>query len=472
MQHSTFTFRFFIKLFTALFFVVLATGLYAQASLSVQGVLTKSDGTAVDDGTYTVTFKLFDAPTGGNEVHSEPIEIETIGGVYSTVLGQNPGFPMTASFNTIYYLSVRVGSSELLPRPQLTHAPYALSLLGQSNQFPSTGRVNADYIVVPGGDPAGGIANKGYSFGTGGDPDGGMFSNGDNNVSLWANGTKKFEISNVVNNLYGSTINYGPFTSNDLTVNGNQGVTGTITSGKLFTKTAVNGGGYAFQGDDDSGLFGTIDGETEIRSNGNSRILVGANGTTYINGNFLVQNGMSVQGSFFVNFLPFGDRKEMQYDNITGQFFYDNSSRRFKRNITPLADDFKLILKAQPKTYTRPDYPGIWEVGYIAEEMDSIGLKTLVTYDKEGIPDGYNYEKMILYVTEVLKIQNADIDALKLEVAALKSENAQLQSTNTTLNTSLEKQQAAFSAQLNELSKRMKLIEASNGMGNIAPGKK
>ncbi len=69
-----------------LLLVVLAfpTELYAQpaASLSVQGVLTRTDGTAVDDGNYSVTFKLFDAPGGGNEVHSELIDVETVGGVY------------------------------------------------------------------------------------------------------------------------------------------------------------------------------------------------------------------------------------------------------------------------------------------------------------------------------------------------------------------------------------------------------
>ena len=454
--------------FTALllFFITFATGVWAQATLSIQGVLTKSDGTAVDDGTYPVTFRLYDAPTGGNLKHSELINVETIGGVYSTVLGLNPGALLTASFSDIYYLSVLVGSTELLPRPQLTHAPYALSLLGSSNKFPSSGRVNADYIVVPGGDPAAGVAEKGYSFGTGGDPDGGMFSNGDNNVSLWANGTKKIQITNSLNELYGQT------NTNNLSVFGNQVVNGTISSGKQFMNLKAAGGGYTFQSDDDTGIFSPQAGEIELNSNGSTRILIGSNGTTYVNGNFIAQNGLTVQGSFFVNTLPFGDRKEMQYDNITGQFYYDNSSRRYKRNVTPLVDDFKLILKAQPKTYTRPDFPDIWEVGYIAEEMDSLGLKKLVTYDETGTPDGYNYEKMILYVTEVLKMQNADIEALQQEVATLKSEKAQLQSANTSLNASLEKQQSEFNTQINELSKRMSLMESLNGMPKSASGKK
>lgn len=473
MHYTNFTLQSFVRLITVLFFVTLASGLFAQASLSIQGVLTKSDGTAVDDGIYTVTFKLFDAATGGNEVHSEPIDIETVGGVYSTILGQNSSYPLNATFGTIYYLSVRVGSTELLPRPQLTHAPYALSLLGQSNQFPSTGRVNADYIVVPGGEPAPGIANKGYSFGTGGDPDGGMFSAGDNNVSLWANGTKKIEMSNTVNNLFGSTVNYGALTSNNLTVNGNEVVTGTITSGKHFSSMAVNGGGYAFQGDDDSGLFGTQDGETELRSNGNTRLLVGANGTTYLNGNFILQNGVTIQGSnVFAELtnVPNGNNSHVvRRMNGTNQLVVETSSRRYKHNIRPFSDDFTKILKTQPRIYDRNNNPlPANELGYIAEEIDSLGMDRAVIIDTLGRPDDINYDKLLIYAVEVLKMQNADIEQLKTELAALKAENAGLRSENNTLrteNTAAQQQQSAFSARLDELSERLKKMENSGGQG-------
>lgn len=467
MQYTTFTFRALIKLFTALFLVAFASGLYAQATLSVQGVLTKSDGTAVDDGTYSIKFRLYDDSTGGNQVHTETIAVETIGGVYSTVLGKNSSSPLTAPFNKIYYLSVVVGSTELLPRPQLTHAPYALSLLGQSNKFPSTGRVEADYIVVPDGEPIGVAAGKGYSFSGNGDSDGGMFSKNDNNVSLWANGVKKIEISNTANSLFGATY------TNDLVVSGN-----TTVSGWIDAAGVVQANAFTVNSNNTSGLFSNGSDDAILKSTNSNAITVGSNGTNYITGTTIqdgflfVNNGVEITGSLVVKNVPFGDRKEMQYDNISGLFMYDNSSRRFKENITPLAEDFKLILKAQPKTYTRPGAPGIWELGYIAEEMDSLGLKKLVSYDQDGIPDGYNYEKMILYVTEVLKMQNADIEALQQEVAALKAGKSQLQSTNAALNANLEKQQAAFSVQLNELSNRMKLIEISNGIEKSTPGKK
>lgn len=112
-----------------------AITLMAQTpSLTVQGILKKADGSAVPDDTYTVRFALFDAEMGGNEVWFEQLtDVETIGGVYSVVLGTH-GKTLNAPFNQDYYLSVKIGNSsqELLPRPRLTPAPYALSLVGAS----------------------------------------------------------------------------------------------------------------------------------------------------------------------------------------------------------------------------------------------------------------------------------------------------------------------------------------------------
>ncbi len=98
--------------------------------------------------------------------------------------------------------------------------------------------------------------------------------------------------------------------------------------------------------------------------------------------------------------------------------------------------------------------------------MDSIGLKNLMEYNSiTGVIEGFNYEKMILYVTEVLKMQDAAIQQLNAEVAALKSENSGLTTQNNTLqttNANLQKQQEKFNGQLEGLLKRMQALEASS----------
>jgi len=223
-------------------FTLAAPALLAQATLTVQGVLTKSDGTAIDDGEISITFRLWNAQNGGDTVHIETqSNVETIGGVYSVVLGLQPANPIMAAFDVPYFLGVSIGGgTELTPRPRLTHAPYALSLQGQNNKFPSVGTVLVDAInvagtattnslavtgaatinslavtgaatinslavtgvatagafVAPSGAPAMTTAGKGYSFGPGGDTDGGLFSKADGTVSIYTDSLERVIVEN------------------------------------------------------------------------------------------------------------------------------------------------------------------------------------------------------------------------------------------------------------------------------------
>lgn len=98
-----------------------------------------------------------------------------------------------------------------------------------------------------------------------------------------------------------------------------------------------------------------------------------------------------------------GDQKNVQYNASTGEIGYDNSTRRDKRDITPLEDDFGKIMQLQPRKYTRPENRENWEIGYIAEEAKSLGLEHLVFYDEENKPDGINYRKLCLYLVEIVR---------------------------------------------------------------------
>jgi FtsZ-binding cell division protein ZapB len=511
------------KLILTLLLTLCAVGLYAQlGTLSVQGVLTKADGTAVEDGTYTIEFSLWKNETSGNtadRVHVENITTQTTGGVYSVILGLATPFGSGATFAEVYYLGIKYGATELLPRPRLTSAPYALALLGSTNVFPGTGMVTCDAITVAGsvnigsatasgalganhfvaagGAPGAGVAGKGYSFNGIGDADGGLFSLGDNNIALYANATKVLESSNTNMNI--------PIS---LQVGGNESVTGTFSAGVVFSesnviaKGASNNGGFTFQDDPgyDTGLFSNGPGECQLRTNGTSRIWLGnnldisnnnnvnmsaantvglygggsaGNSTNLFVGGAIVMNvgtANSSNGQLYIeNLKPKtggGTFRTIQINPANWVVQYDNSSRRYKYNIKPLEDDFSLILKAQPRIYTRQPNEEFTEVGYIAEEMDSIGLQHLVQRNPDGVVDGFDYTKMILYAVEVLKTQHADIEKLKAEVAALTAEKNTLRTENNSLratNAALQTNQTEFSAQLNALSKRMQAMEAVTG---------
>ena len=100
----------------------------------------------------------------------------------------------------------------------------------------------------------------------------------------------------------------------------------------------------------------------------------------------------------------------------------EGSSERYKRNIMRLEDDFQKILSLEPKAYQMKEGHGNedeWQFGYIAEELDQVGLKSLVVYDKYGRPDGIQYKKMCIYLNEVLKNQQNYLERLENKVNEL-----------------------------------------------------
>lgn len=202
-------------------------------------------------------------------------------------------------------------------------------------------------------------------------------------------------------------------------------------------------------------VFTTPSGFTEITTGGDISLTCG------FGSNYFLHNIKEKSGN--------GNWKNIALDLTSGKLVWENSTRRYKRNIRPLVDDFSLILKSQPRIYNRLDDTIYHELGYIAEEMDSIGLHKLVQRNAEGVIDGFDYTKMILYAVEVLKIQDATIRDLKSEIAALKTENEGIRTKNDTLHTennTLQSQQSALGIQLQQLSKRINSLESSLGEKN------
>jgi hypothetical protein len=108
--------------------VLLSSGLFAQSPvISIQGTLKDANGASVADGMRQVTFRLYNSPTGGNALWTEVATIEVVGGIYSHNLGRVQ--PLSGGdFSTSVFLSVEVAGNELLPRTEMTYAPYALSV--------------------------------------------------------------------------------------------------------------------------------------------------------------------------------------------------------------------------------------------------------------------------------------------------------------------------------------------------------
>ena len=105
------------------------------------------------------------------------------------------------------------------------------------------------------------------------------------------------------------------------------------------------------------------------------------------------------------------------------------SSRRYKKNIANWSPDPKAVLALQPRQWQdRQDVTEIdetWHVGFIAEEVDDLGLKKLVQYVGDGkggwIPESLNYDRFAAAQQVVLQKHEDEIKELRAEINELRS---------------------------------------------------
>jgi hypothetical protein len=127
---------------TILFFLLFATTAFAQ-TISIQGVLREPNGRSVDDGAYSVTFKIYDVANDGAALWTDTYtSLQTRHGVFEANLGDQAAPLDVLSFDREYFVGITVENyGEMSPRIALTIYPYAKSVLGADNQFPSVGNV-------------------------------------------------------------------------------------------------------------------------------------------------------------------------------------------------------------------------------------------------------------------------------------------------------------------------------------------
>jgi hypothetical protein len=105
------------------------------------------------------------------------------------------------------------------------------------------------------------------------------------------------------------------------------------------------------------------------------------------------------------------------------------STIRFKKDVSNYKlNDPKNILNLKMKRYkyknSKRGYHDStnreWMYGYIAEDLQELGVEEVLSYDKDGLPDGIDYGAFSMLVLELAKVRQIEIDSIKEEIKRLK----------------------------------------------------
>jgi hypothetical protein len=110
------------------------------------------------------------------------------------------------------------------------------------------------------------------------------------------------------------------------------------------------------------------------------------------------------------------------YIASNGQFGGVSSSRSTKEDISPISYSVDSLLAVEPVMFK---YIGQenneTHVGFIAEQLDELGLSAYLTYDDSGKPVTVNYEFYVSALQKVVQKLSTDISELKTKVVELEN---------------------------------------------------
>ncbi len=139
----------------------------------------------------------------------------------------------------------------------------------------------------------------------------------------------------------------------------------------------------------------SVDGTSTF--NGQVRVTNTTASTSTTTGSLVVSGGIGVAG------------------RVTASNFVETSTIAVKENVNPILDALDSIMQLSGVIYDRKDKTSINEPGLIAEEVNKV-LPNLVTKDTDGKPYGIQYTKLVAYLIEAVKDQQAQINELKKKV--------------------------------------------------------
>lgn len=251
-------------------------------------------GNIVDDGNYSITFRIYTVETGGSAVWSETQTVAVKDGIVSTSLGTSTPIPTSLTFNeSAYYLGITIGSdAEMTPRKKIGSVPSALNA-GTVNGYQASTTPTTNQIPVT--DGSGGITLQGgVTVGS--------------SILPSANGINIGSSTNKFGTIYVDTLSAGSFdingTSSDaFTLNTDQATNNTESSSMRFylgptlnTSAALQWTGASNQFD----LYSRLSSSTyaDLKVGGLTASSITSTGTLSVTGDFAINtNKLTVSAS-------------------------------------------------------------------------------------------------------------------------------------------------------------------------------
>jgi hypothetical protein len=476
--------NFFSKLLPAGLCAVQLLSVSAQAGnhlLPFQGRLTDADGQAIADGARVVQFKIYDAPIGGRAVwNGEVQKLSVNAGLVSTLLGTKADLS-TVDFNRQVYLELTVDANgdgsispadpPLLPRQSILPAVFAVEsansrLLeghGWSALFGTNNPVDGTFLDSKIGDSsltaaklhddavttakiANGAVTRAKLDTSGALAGQSLTYNGASVVWSGVNAVTALNAANATNAMLLNGFDWFSLFNNGSPQSGTMSVAAFTSRSSGFVNGALQVEGRGLFRGSDVTILGNLvapnigfsmymtDNALYLRNNpDNNHYLKYANafaGQTGFDGPLLA----GVQGGILAAFgnwtLRWNGNGSVQTRGSIGQ----GSDRNIKENFRSVDPD-EVLSKVAALPITRWNYkddPSAEHIGPVAQDFRaSFGLgsddKTIYVVDSDGVAlsaiQGLNkkVEQKSNEFLELVKEQQAQIEALKAELAALKA---------------------------------------------------
>ncbi len=111
----------------------------------------------------------------------------------------------------------------------------------------------------------------------------------------------------------------------------------------------------------------------------------------------------------------------VKWNSSTYELAADTSSIQFKTNVRPFLSGLDELLKIESVKYNAIEEPdSLDQVGFIAEQIDEIGLKDFVVYDNNQNPFSVSYDRMMALAVNAIKELSEENQLLKQEVIIIK----------------------------------------------------